>query len=693
MWSYTTGWLVDSSPAVADGKVYVGSWDGNVYALNASTGAYLWNYTTGGVVDSSPAVVGGKVFVGSDDQYVYALNASTGVLVWSYLAGGAVVSSPAVAYGMVFVGSFDEKVYGLNATTGICIWSYETGSFVDSSPAVADDKVYVGSWDGNVYALNACTGALVWSYTLGTVDSSPAVAGGMVFGCSGNGKVYAFGVHDVAITNFTPSKTVVFQGFSMNMTVAVANHGYYTENFTVTVYANSSGLTGYKKPITITGRNGSTLIDYQVLLTIDTASLISAGKLNPDCGDIRFKDSGGSAIPYWIESGINSNNTKIWVKVPNIPSSGNTTIYMYYGNPALNSLSNGTTTFYFFDDFNNFDKTKWVLDTSSGKANASVSNGELVLNASGGTPSGDSVWVILKSPCPGSYIIGTKARRQSPLGESSTGILWRVNETGPWLNSEHWVYQCYYNGSDAAYLSMSNDTGFGGPSLTGVPIGGPGVTGYVKRDYSGKNYYSVIDGTQQAGSLNESSDGNWSVQDTNRVGISAENYDTDPSFDFRYDWFFVANYVYPEPAVYVGEEQPAQAIASQTVTLSSGNSANITFIWNSAGLARGNYTMWAYAWPVLGETYTVDNNFTANCIVVVSGVGDLTGKTPNPFDFVPDGRVYIEDVAVVSKFFGYKVPPTPANCDVTGPTIGVPDGKIQIDDVATVSKQFGQLYP
>ena len=67
-----------SSPAVANGVVYVGSDDHNVYALNATTGAKLWNYTTGGYVLSSPAVVNGVVYVGSDDDNVYALNATTG---------------------------------------------------------------------------------------------------------------------------------------------------------------------------------------------------------------------------------------------------------------------------------------------------------------------------------------------------------------------------------------------------------------------------------------------------------------------------------------------------------------------------------------------------------------------------------------------------------------------------------------
>jgi outer membrane protein assembly factor BamB len=57
---------------VANGVVYAGSWDHNVYALNASTGAFLWQYTTGNEVESSPAVANGVVYVGSQDHNVYA---------------------------------------------------------------------------------------------------------------------------------------------------------------------------------------------------------------------------------------------------------------------------------------------------------------------------------------------------------------------------------------------------------------------------------------------------------------------------------------------------------------------------------------------------------------------------------------------------------------------------------------------
>ena len=72
-WSYLTGGAVfSSSPAVANGVVYVGSADHNVYALNASTGALLWSYATGSYVDGSSIVANGVVYFGSADGKVYA---------------------------------------------------------------------------------------------------------------------------------------------------------------------------------------------------------------------------------------------------------------------------------------------------------------------------------------------------------------------------------------------------------------------------------------------------------------------------------------------------------------------------------------------------------------------------------------------------------------------------------------------
>jgi outer membrane protein assembly factor BamB len=215
LWNYTTNsfWLggVDSSPAVADGMVFIGSNDGKVYALNASTGALAWTYTTNDAVFSSPAVADGMVFVGSDDGKVYALNETTGNRVWSYTTGTYVLSSPAVADGMVFVGSENYKVYALNETTGNQVWSYTTDNYVESSPAVADGMVFVGSDDGKVYALNETTGNQVWSYRTGSfVRSSPCVADGMVFIGSNDGKVYALNASTGALAWTYTTNDAVF---------------------------------------------------------------------------------------------------------------------------------------------------------------------------------------------------------------------------------------------------------------------------------------------------------------------------------------------------------------------------------------------------------------------------------------------------------------------------------------------------
>jgi len=194
IWSYTTGGYVLSSPAIADDRVYLGSLDFKVYCLNASTGSLIWNYTTGnGITRSSPAVSDGKVYIGSNDGKIYALDASTGSLIWSYTTGGWTESSPAVADGKVYVGSSDSKVYCLNASTGSLIWNYTTFDKVYSSPAVADGMVYVGSYDYQIYCLNASTGSLIWNYITNKIEySTPAVAYGKVYvGSLSTRSVYA----------------------------------------------------------------------------------------------------------------------------------------------------------------------------------------------------------------------------------------------------------------------------------------------------------------------------------------------------------------------------------------------------------------------------------------------------------------------------------------------------------------------
>jgi outer membrane protein assembly factor BamB len=83
-----------------------------VYALDAATGAVKWTAITGGAVESSPAVANGVVYIGAwDDHTVYALDAGSGATLWTKTTGGYIYPSPAVANGVLYIGSGDAKMY------------------------------------------------------------------------------------------------------------------------------------------------------------------------------------------------------------------------------------------------------------------------------------------------------------------------------------------------------------------------------------------------------------------------------------------------------------------------------------------------------------------------------------------------------------------------------------------------------
>jgi outer membrane protein assembly factor BamB len=200
LWSFASQGTQFSAPAVGNWVVYIGAGDGHVYALNASTGVRLWSFAAAVSRFSSPAVANGVIYIGGDDANVYALNAGTGVKLWNFTAGSSVFSSPALANGVVYVGSADGFVYALNAGTGNKLWSFATNNSVNSSPAVANGAVYIGSEDGSVYALNAMSGAKLWSFDAGiSVQSSPAVANGIVYIGSNARTLYALNANTGAL--------------------------------------------------------------------------------------------------------------------------------------------------------------------------------------------------------------------------------------------------------------------------------------------------------------------------------------------------------------------------------------------------------------------------------------------------------------------------------------------------------------
>jgi outer membrane protein assembly factor BamB len=223
-WTFATGGRIVSSPVIDAGVIYVGSDDGNVYAIDAATGRRRWKYRTGGPVASTPAVAAGIVYVASYDGKIHAIDARTGSPRWKFATGGerrfearnlhgflpktqtmadpfdVFLSSPLVVDGRVYVGSGDGNVYALDAASGELAWKFATGDVVHASPAYANGTIVVGSWDSYLYALDATSGAQKWRFHGGEdpdihnqvgFQSSPAIVDGVVYTGCRDAKLYA----------------------------------------------------------------------------------------------------------------------------------------------------------------------------------------------------------------------------------------------------------------------------------------------------------------------------------------------------------------------------------------------------------------------------------------------------------------------------------------------------------------------
>jgi len=223
-WKFHTGGRVIGSPAVVNGVVYVGSTDGNLYAIDAESGAQRWKFTTKAWEVSSPAVDSGVVYFLSYDSNFYAIDAASGQVRWKFKTEGErhftgthlhylqpaiesmpdpwdfYLSSPAVWNGAVYFGGSDGNIYALDALSGALKWKFKTGDVVHSSPAIADGTLYIGSWDRHLYAIDAASGKEKWRFKTGDdpdahnhigIQSSPAVMDGVIYFGSRDSFAYA----------------------------------------------------------------------------------------------------------------------------------------------------------------------------------------------------------------------------------------------------------------------------------------------------------------------------------------------------------------------------------------------------------------------------------------------------------------------------------------------------------------------
>jgi outer membrane protein assembly factor BamB len=196
-WQRTIG-PSESSPLFADNLVVVGDWSHNVYAFTASTGNLRWHFHAGGLIKGAITLSGNRVYFGSYDTHVYALDLHTGKQVWRASSQprigrtGTFYANPAVAYERVYIGATDGKMYSYGARSGKLRWSNGTGDFIYSSAAVWRRNVMVGSYDGTFYSFDAATGDVRWRFHAGgKISGSPSVVDGIVYFSTLRGRTFA----------------------------------------------------------------------------------------------------------------------------------------------------------------------------------------------------------------------------------------------------------------------------------------------------------------------------------------------------------------------------------------------------------------------------------------------------------------------------------------------------------------------
>jgi parallel beta-helix repeat protein len=622
---------VYSSPAVADGRVYVGSYygdGGTVYCLDALTGAHIWDHGTNGGGDSSPAIADGRVYVGSDNGKVYCLDALTGDEIWNYEMW-RVYSSPTVVDGRVYVGSGDGKVYCLDAFTGAEIWNYSTGSQVYSSPAVVDGRVYVGSEDGKVYCLDASTGTEIWNYDTGYwVHSSPAVADGVVYVGSNDNKVYAFG--NVVRSEDYPTIQAAINNATAGATVIIAP-GIYNESIVVNKTLTIIGLPGSAPTfngggsgIAITllpGASGSTIAGIVI-------THFDLGILLVDCTNVKIYDNRISIMDYdgiTLEGSNAANNiiqSNIFeqssVAINLTTSAVSNTVYknIIVSNNIGHSLESTQNTI----TANTIAENKVGIDLSDSSNNViyhnNFINNDIQVSVSqsasntwdDGYPSGGNFWSIC------SHIDLYKGSDQNQPGSDS------INDT------EYMIDTLNIDRYPLVQPFSPHDIGVANIILPKTILG----------------QGSTMD-----------------------IELEIINYGT-------FDETFIVT-IYANTAT----------IATRTVTLTKRNSTAISVTWNTAGFTKGEYTITAYAWPIQSETDTTDNSRTGGKVIIAMP-GDITG-----FNGLPDGKVDMKDISKVAKLFGvsYPNPKYDANCDI------MYDLKIDMKDISFVAKRFGQVAP
>ena len=151
-------------------RVFVGSSDRGLYALNAVDLSTLWRFETAGGVQSAPLYVAAddSVIFGSNDGAIYKLRAASGKMVWRFASAAEVTRRPLIAGETLFAVNANDTLLAIDQASGKMRWyrhrrpaaGMEISGY--AGPAVFGERVYTAFSDGTVMAYQVSDGAEAW---------------------------------------------------------------------------------------------------------------------------------------------------------------------------------------------------------------------------------------------------------------------------------------------------------------------------------------------------------------------------------------------------------------------------------------------------------------------------------------------------------------------------------------------------
>jgi outer membrane protein assembly factor BamB len=157
------------TPVIDGDRVYLGAYDGNVYAVSRSDGSCLWAFEgSDGPIIGGLALADGVLWAPSDDGQLYGLDPEDGVLKKGpFDAGDAIWATPLIVDDAIYFATVSGKMWALTVPDLHRKWTFETSAGLIMDPTIAGDVVVVGGIGGKLFGLDAETGETIWGPSSG----------------------------------------------------------------------------------------------------------------------------------------------------------------------------------------------------------------------------------------------------------------------------------------------------------------------------------------------------------------------------------------------------------------------------------------------------------------------------------------------------------------------------------------------